>query len=160
MGPLSPQNGDDFEHLLGFSDHLQDGFSLQGFIPPHRLFEERVVLVGRVDKVGGEHQKTVAHIALDMLYHQGQIPDFPGAVGHFRRSDHVQGLGRRGQVGGTADAADAGRDHQPVEGAAADQDLFEAAEHGPGTPDIGDLPVLDLDLDFQIPFNPVYRNIE
>ena len=99
----------------------------------------------------------VDHVILHHLRACDQIADDPGVLGNvnaegiFNRTD----AGERMHHG--ADTADTLRPDPGLPGIAALQDNLHAAEHGPGTPRVGDFSAVELRLYPQVAFDASHR---
>jgi len=95
-------------------------------------------------------------IVLKHLHHQRDVPDPSAVVRYIRLKSHVQGLGRRFELGRGANAADTRRDNQTVQESTSKEEVLYAAEHGPHAAGFADQTVFHLQMDFKVSFHPIH----
>jgi hypothetical protein len=156
VGPLPAEGDDDRQDPLCRIDGLAGEAALERRREElHDAVVQRVLSVGLVAEVGGEHQERVSRVAHHRLRHQAEVADARG-VGGDRRAVRRLERGHRGvELRGAADAADARGDDERVLGIAAHEDLLEAAEHRPDTPRVGDRVAVELQPYLHVALDPV-----
>jgi hypothetical protein len=159
-GHCPPHDRHDLEHLARLAQHLEHGLARERTIPSQRLLEQVVARVRGAHQVGREHEKRVAHVALDVLGHLREVAQADRIRGQRDARDGVEGAHRGHQVARGADAAHARGDDEPVQGAATDHDSLEAPKHGARAERLGHHAPLDLRANLQLPLDTVHGNAD
>ena len=119
---------------------------------------QRLIAVIYAGAIRHKQKKGVPQIVLYLLHHQGDIAQAPGIVGDRGGIGHIQGFGRRAQMGGRTDTANPWCNHQTVQGCAPGHQIFDPAVHGSHTARLAHhIILIDFDLQFQVAFHPVHR---
>ena len=160
VGPLAREERVPLEEPLGLPYDLEDALALERLPAADRLRVEREAGVRRVREVGREAEEGVPDVALGVLEEEEDAAEPRSPVGRRDAGDPFQRGGRRGEVALAADAADARRQDEAVEGSPPFQHLLEAAVHGGRGAGVDDDAVLDLGGDLEVPLDAVERDFD